>query len=397
MIITLDDFLDKNICSEIIEHFESIENKERFTDENVECHKFIDKKWYKNIDESLSKVTMLYPPLNLSNEARIIKYKIGDCFRVHTDTPFEICKYRQSPSYRLLIYLSDCEGGETYFPKYNVRVSPKVGRAVLFPLDFAHKGLVVLSNFKYVIAYDVYYSECNKGINIRQLSKNDTKLFGDTKWFSTVYNCYNDILNKNSMFYYRIHENDNLRSSTSNGITKIIFNSAELCLERIDISCDLMFTIKCKNINKFNEFVKISLLNGQNELLYTESQFKIETYENDLHIIYPIVASYPFEPASQQHVLNYCIEYDSNNVELITTQLTSLCTTTISSTHDLHKTLHSYKNLSGPNGMFYRKNFYHLKLSQDADQEELEEIENLKKSQNSKYPILNNLCLYYSD
>jgi len=61
MIITLDDFLDKNICSEIIEHFESIENKERFTDENVECHKFIDKKWYKNIDESLSKVTMLYP------------------------------------------------------------------------------------------------------------------------------------------------------------------------------------------------------------------------------------------------------------------------------------------------------------------------------------------------
>ncbi len=391
MILTLDEFLDKDMCEDIIEDFENIKNKVKFTDENVECHKYLEKyKWSSMIQKLLYNNTIISQPLSTSEEARVIKYKVGDTFRVHTDTPFIVENYR-SPKFRLLIYLSDCEGGETYFPNYNVKVSPKAGRALIFPLDFAHEGLVVLKDFKYIIAYDLYYSY-NRN-DYRMLNDYDLKLLKDTQWFSTVYNVYDNILNKDYPFYYRIYQNNKLKLSTSNGITKAVFNTTDVCSERIDIGCDLMFFVRCKNIDKFD--VKISLLNANKELLYKENQLKIENLGNGLLLIKPIIVSYPFEPASQYYVLYYSIEFDSENIELINTQLTALNLTSKAYDDNLNKKLYSYKNLSGPDGMFFRKDFITVLLSQNANEEEQKEIEKLKKSNNDDFPILNNLCLYY--
>jgi hypothetical protein len=39
----------------------------------------------------------------------------------------------------LLFYLNDVDdGGETYFPLQNLKVKPKTGRAVVFPVGFTH-------------------------------------------------------------------------------------------------------------------------------------------------------------------------------------------------------------------------------------------------------------------
>lgn len=54
-----------------------------------------------------------------------------------------------------LLYLNDCEGGETYFPHFEFKIQPKEGRLALFPSNFiyAHAAQPPTSGVKYAAAY----------------------------------------------------------------------------------------------------------------------------------------------------------------------------------------------------------------------------------------------------
>ena len=54
----------------------------------------------------------------------------------------------------VILYLNDVEvGGETTFPKHDLRIEPKAGRIVIFPVHwlFPHKGEIPLSSHKTII------------------------------------------------------------------------------------------------------------------------------------------------------------------------------------------------------------------------------------------------------
>lgn len=58
-----------------------------------------------------------------------------------------------------LIYLNEgCLGGETLFRQGNLKVSPKMGSAILFEHQLWHQGAEVESGVKFVLRSDVVYS-----------------------------------------------------------------------------------------------------------------------------------------------------------------------------------------------------------------------------------------------
>ena len=62
----------------------------------------------------------------------------------------------------VLIYLNDVdEGGETEFPEWNISVSPKKGRVLLFPCNylFLHQGNVPISHHKYMSAMFILFAQ----------------------------------------------------------------------------------------------------------------------------------------------------------------------------------------------------------------------------------------------
>jgi hypothetical protein len=62
--------------------------------------------------------------------------------------------------FAIIIYLNDVEvGGETEFPHYNIKVSPKKGTVLVFPCNylFPHKGNVPISNDKYIATAFINY------------------------------------------------------------------------------------------------------------------------------------------------------------------------------------------------------------------------------------------------
>ena len=176
-------FLDEKECDNFIKHFDSIKNKNIFTDEKVESHEeerydiYLNKKLKNHI------LNLEFDENDHKKICRFIKYKKGDIFRVHKDEPFGPTK---KGSHRLLIYLNDCNGGHTSFPLYNVSVEPTKGTAIIFPIDLLHKSTKLLSDYKYVIAYDLLLNSSN--LNSRSLNIIDEKILSKSDYYENVYN-----------------------------------------------------------------------------------------------------------------------------------------------------------------------------------------------------------------
>jgi prolyl 4-hydroxylase len=54
-----------------------------------------------------------------------------------------------------LLYLNDVQGGETHFTYFNTSVSPKAGRLVVFPSNYAytHEAYPPIEGYKYVCVF----------------------------------------------------------------------------------------------------------------------------------------------------------------------------------------------------------------------------------------------------
>ncbi|HVZ96124.1 MAG TPA: 2OG-Fe(II) oxygenase [Chitinophagaceae bacterium] len=78
------------------------------------------------------------------------KYEAGDFIKRHSDAPREA--NGRFSRLTLVLYLSgNCEGGETFFDAYNLKVNPKSGAALLFEQHLNHEALLVKKGTKYVL------------------------------------------------------------------------------------------------------------------------------------------------------------------------------------------------------------------------------------------------------
>ena len=93
-----------------------------------------------------------YPIWNMQKYAKGEGHYNGAHVESVTADPPEINKC--SRIFTCMFYLNDvAEGGETVFPYCNLKISPKAGTFVCWPAPwpYVHKGLVPISNDKYIV------------------------------------------------------------------------------------------------------------------------------------------------------------------------------------------------------------------------------------------------------
>ena len=102
-----------------------------------------------------------FPPIISMENIRIKKYLPNDKdeFKIHVDVLRALLAKRFLV---YILYLTDVEeGGETYFPRQNIKVKPKEGRLVMFPpfWSLPHSGLKPIKGTKYVIMSYLHYGD----------------------------------------------------------------------------------------------------------------------------------------------------------------------------------------------------------------------------------------------
>lgn len=97
--------------------------------------------------------------LNYWESFNFIKYSENQHFKEHSDHGYSYVCVLSSVG-----YLNDnYEGGELFFPKFNLTVKPEAGDLYLFPSNFiySHQALPVKSGTKYSIVTMLDYNENN--------------------------------------------------------------------------------------------------------------------------------------------------------------------------------------------------------------------------------------------
>ena len=91
-----------------------------------------------------------YVPFASMEILQMIKYNPNtDFYKPHIDSGPDFPRCISS-----ILYLNDIDkGGETYFDKFNISVSPKAGRLLMFPSNFiySHEGRPPINETKYVV------------------------------------------------------------------------------------------------------------------------------------------------------------------------------------------------------------------------------------------------------
>ena len=73
-------------------------------------------------------------PYNNAEYFQVLKYEPGQFYKVHHDQNSPQSSYWGPRMYTFFMYLNDeSDGGETHFPRLNISVKPKRGRALLWP------------------------------------------------------------------------------------------------------------------------------------------------------------------------------------------------------------------------------------------------------------------------
>jgi Rps23 Pro-64 3,4-dihydroxylase Tpa1-like proline 4-hydroxylase len=154
----VEDFMSQVQCNDLIDKIEKTNfkvarqykegrhNKETFLEEAGIVLLLRTK--FKEINTS--RTSMQFTITDFSLPLEFYKYETGDFIKRHSDAHREL-NGRYS-KLTLVLYLSDnCEGGETYFDKYNMKINPKCGTALLFEQQLNHEALIVTKGTKYVL------------------------------------------------------------------------------------------------------------------------------------------------------------------------------------------------------------------------------------------------------
>ncbi len=141
-----------------------VRNNERCT---VDDHELATILWSR-VAPHLNTFDLDATPVAVDQRFRIYKYLPGQRFLGHRDGRETVGALSSRLSF--LLYLNDdCEGGETVFRdrrrrrpeisrgRTEIRIEPKMGRALLFEHHHWHEGSRVLRGIKYVLRSDILY------------------------------------------------------------------------------------------------------------------------------------------------------------------------------------------------------------------------------------------------
>ena len=69
----------------------------------------------------------------------VSRYDVGDACIMHVDGQCAVAPHNGLRLATLLVYLNDVgDGGETWFPLQDLKIRPRQGRAVMFPVGYTH-------------------------------------------------------------------------------------------------------------------------------------------------------------------------------------------------------------------------------------------------------------------
>lgn len=180
---TYDDILDENVCKNMIELFnKDVEHHDRwdrdgrpqFTQVNVTQRAEGDKEhdWMVAHNQLITVTRAItahyisdteiqneFPPSNTVEQFRMKKYDadLDDRFEQHIDVGDHDSARRFLV---LFFYLNDVEeGGETTFPRLDLKIKPKRGSVLIFPpmWMYPHAGEQPVSNDKYIVGTYLHY------------------------------------------------------------------------------------------------------------------------------------------------------------------------------------------------------------------------------------------------
>ncbi|HEV7377822.1 MAG TPA: 2OG-Fe(II) oxygenase [Pyrinomonadaceae bacterium] len=86
--------------------------------------------------------------LRQHSETHFVRYCPGNYYTPHSDTGL----HRNDRYFTVVCYLNDdFEGGQTSFPQLYYRITPRCGKAVIFPATYLHCAEPVTSGEKYIL------------------------------------------------------------------------------------------------------------------------------------------------------------------------------------------------------------------------------------------------------
>lgn len=122
----------------------------RYNQETFIHYPKISSKLFFLLEKHISEYSQLTKIISMGEIIECYRYKEGDYILLHGDKEIKISSNCWS-THTLIIYLShNFIGGETVFPKHNIRVIPEIGKALLFEHGLLHQANKVLDGIKYV-------------------------------------------------------------------------------------------------------------------------------------------------------------------------------------------------------------------------------------------------------
>lgn len=172
MVAEIKDFLDNETCDELISIAKKNLTKTTTLGEEIDGYRVAQGTFLKPIKKVVKDVVnkvsdLIKIPINRFEDLHVVEYNIGGEYKDHHDFFHENEEYYIDEMERggqriitAIMYLNDdFEGGETNFPSYGKKVTPKKGKLILWTnvdeygnVDFnsLHAGLPVINGTKYI-------------------------------------------------------------------------------------------------------------------------------------------------------------------------------------------------------------------------------------------------------
>jgi prolyl 4-hydroxylase len=172
MVTIIDNVLTPDECKHLIQIGSKNLAPAGTLGKKIEGYRVADGSWIREHDELTEKIkkmisVMTGNPIENQEEVHIVKYDIGGEFKIHCDYFHKTEEYYEQHMalggqriMSCLFYLNDdFEGGETEFPTKKLKITPRIGRLLMWsnvtPNDEVdpeslHAGLPVTKGVKYI-------------------------------------------------------------------------------------------------------------------------------------------------------------------------------------------------------------------------------------------------------
>ncbi len=166
-------FIDADHCNRLIQHSIGHFEKAGVLGKPIEGYRVADVMTVQKDNPLVSTIVeqvaeMFEVPIENEEPPQLICYHVGGEYKVHhdyfhlgQDYTDEMMKMGGQRTHTFLIYLNDnFEGGETEFPKLDIKVTPEAGKALIWDnlredgkpdRKSLHAGLPVISGQKYIL------------------------------------------------------------------------------------------------------------------------------------------------------------------------------------------------------------------------------------------------------